>query len=74
MPAAGADWRRRLPAALALFAAPKCLGCFWAWTGLGVALAGPEWCGAVDSPGWTWLPYAAGLGLALGHLCRRRSV
>jgi hypothetical protein len=75
-PAAGADpRRRRLPAALALLAAPKCLGCFWAWTGLGAALAGPEWCGAADSPGWTglaWLPYAAGLGLALGHLLRRR--
>ena len=70
---------RRLGPVLLLLAAPKCLLCLLAYTGLGAALglAGPELCGVGPAPGAVgtgWLlPLGAGAGLAGWLIVLRRS-
>lgn len=58
-----------LPAAL-LVLMPKCLLCVLAYAGLGTALGlgGPEICGAPGASTWTWPPWLAAIGAALGAI------
>ncbi len=76
-PSSGQESRwRRLPGALALLAAPKCLVCAGAYAGFGAAMSGPELCGGTGGTdsleAGRWLPLLAGLGLAAWSLRPRR--
>lgn len=58
-----------------LAAAPKCVLCLLAYTGLAAALgfAGPELCGAPAGPAVPWLLLCSAAGALLGAVRFRRS-